>query len=185
MRLLPCVHPGSGRAGDAGRPARIRSFAASRESCGIAGAAMMHAEMDVARCWLAGLLLYQGLLLPPVLGIGSFVFPRMLGGDFGDPKSAAQSHAKLRRAIAAAVLLVSSFFLEAHGLVAVGYALRAVVAAGDLLIEVRWRPQQPDHSPRVCFGRWPLAGSVSCSRRFTMGSMSPSSACSTSAVLAC
>jgi len=110
--------------------------------CGIAGAALMHAEMDVARFRLAGLLLYQGLLLPPVLGIGSFVFPRMLGGDFGDPKSAAQSHAKLLRAIAAAVLLVSSFFLEAHGLVAVGYALRALVAAGYLLIEVRWRPQQ-------------------------------------------
>ncbi|MFN7561608.1 MAG: NnrS family protein [Prosthecobacter sp.] len=110
--------------------------------CGIAGAALMHAEMDVARFRLAGLLLYQGLLLPPVLGIGSFVFPRMLGGDFGEAKSAAQSHAKLRRAIAAAVLLVSSFFLEAHGLVAVGYALRALVAAGYLLIEVRWRPQQ-------------------------------------------
>jgi hypothetical protein len=77
-----------------------------------------------------------------VLGIGSFVFPRMLGGDFGDPKSAAQSHTKLRRAIATAVLLVSSFLLEAHGLVDIGYALRAVVAAGYLLIEVRWRPQQ-------------------------------------------
>ena len=33
--------------------------------------------------------------------------------------------------------VVSSFFLEAHGLVAVGYALPALVAAGYLLIEVR------------------------------------------------
>jgi uncharacterized protein involved in response to NO len=123
--------------------------------CGIAGAALMHAEMDVTRFRLAGLLLYQGLLLPPVLGIGSFVFPRMLGGDFGEAKSAAQSHAKLLRAIAAAVLLVSSFFLEAHGLVAVGYALRALVAAGYLLFEVRWRPQQAGSLTTGLF--WALA----------------------------
>jgi lysophospholipase L1-like esterase len=38
---------------------------------------------------LAGLLLYQGLLLPPVLGIGSFLFPRILGGEFGEPSTAA------------------------------------------------------------------------------------------------
>ncbi len=123
--------------------------------CGIAGAALMHTEMDLAQFRLAGLLLYQGLLLPPVLGIGSFVFPRMLGGDFGDPKTAAQSQAKLLRAIAAAVLLVGSFFLEAHGLVAFGYALRAIVAAGYLLIEVRWRPQQAGSLTTGLF--WALA----------------------------
>jgi uncharacterized protein involved in response to NO len=123
--------------------------------CGIAGVALMHTELDVTRFRLAGLLLYQGLLLPPVLGIGSFVFPRMLGGDFGEAKTAAQSHAKLRRSIAAAVLLVSSFFLEAHGLVAVGYALRAVVAAGYLIIEVRWRPQQAGSLTTGLF--WALA----------------------------
>lgn len=110
--------------------------------CGIAGAVPMHTEMDLARFRLVGLLLYQALLLPPVIGIGLFVFPRMLGGDFGDPKTAAQSQAKLLRAIVAAVLLVGSFFIEAHGLVAVGYALRAIVAIGYLLIEVRWRPRQ-------------------------------------------
>lgn len=123
--------------------------------CGIAGAALMHTEMDLARFRLAGLLLYQGLLLAPVLGIGSFVFPRMLGGDFGDSKTAAQSQAKLLRAIAAAVLLVGSFFLEAHGLVAFGYALRAIVAAGYLLIEVRWRPQQAGSLTTGLF--WALA----------------------------
>lgn len=114
-------------------------------ACGLAGAAMQlspDTAMDLRRLRLANLLLYQGLLLPPVLGIGSFVFPRMLGGDFGDPKTAAQSEAKLFRAIATAVLLVSSFFLEAVGQIVAGYALRSLVALAYLLIEVRWRPQQ-------------------------------------------
>jgi len=113
--------------------------------CGIAGAAMLLSSatmMDLQRMRLANLLLYQGLLLPPVLGIGSFVFPRMLGGEFGDPKTAAQSKSKLIRSIVAAVLLVVSFFLEAFGQVTLGYALRAIVAAGYLLIEVRWKTQQ-------------------------------------------
>ena len=113
--------------------------------CGIAGASMLLSPgtlMDLQRLRLANLLLYQGLLLPPVLGIGSFVFPRMLGGDFGDPKTVSQSKTKLLRAIAAAMLLVSSFFLEAYGQVSLGYAVRGIVAAGYLLVEVSWKTQQ-------------------------------------------
>jgi uncharacterized protein involved in response to NO len=113
---------------------------------GIAGAALQLSPatwMDPQRLRLANLLLYQGLLLPPVLGIGSFVFPRMLGGDFGEAKTAAQLRLKLLRAIGAAMLLVISFFLEAFGQVTLGYALRAIVAAGYLLIEVTWKTQQP------------------------------------------
>jgi uncharacterized protein involved in response to NO len=113
--------------------------------CGIAGAALQlspQTSLDPQRLRLANLLLYQGLLLPPVLGIGSFVFPRMLGGDFGDAKTAAQNRAKLMRAIAASVLLVGSFLLEACGQVIAGYAVRAIVAAGYLLIEVRWKTAQ-------------------------------------------
>ncbi len=114
-------------------------------ACGIAGASMLLSSatmMDLQRLRLANLLLYQGLLLPPVLGIGSFVFPRMLGGEFGDPKTAAQSRSKLIRSIVAAVLLVVSFFLEAFGQVTLGYALRAIVATAYLLIEVTWKTQQ-------------------------------------------
>lgn len=114
-------------------------------ACGIAGASLLLSPatlMDLQRLRLANLLLYQGLLLPPVLGIGSFVFPRMLGGEFGDPKTAAQSRSKLIRSIVAAVLLVVSFFLEAFGQVTLGYALRAIVAAGYLLVEVTWKTQQ-------------------------------------------
>jgi uncharacterized protein involved in response to NO len=114
-------------------------------ACGIAGASMLLLSatmMDLQRLRLANLLLYQGLLLPPVLGIGSFVFPRMLGGDFGDPKTAAQGKAKLIRSMVTAVLLVGSFFLEAFGQVILGFALRAIVAAAYLLMEVTWKTQQ-------------------------------------------
>lgn len=113
--------------------------------CGITGASLLLSSvtlLDPQRLRLANLLLYQGLLLPPVLGIGAFVFPRMLGGDFGDPKTAAQSHTKLIRAVIAAALLVGSFFLEACGHVIAGYALRVFVAAVYLLIEVRWKTAQ-------------------------------------------
>jgi hypothetical protein len=114
-------------------------------SCGLVGALMLvfpSTMLDAQRLRLANLLLYQGLLLPPVLGIGSFVFPRMLGGDFGDPKSASQSRLKLIRALLAAVLLVGSFFLEAFGQGTAGYLLRVLVAVSYLLMEVSWKTSQ-------------------------------------------
>ena len=118
--------------------------------CGISGAAMLllpPTSADPQRLRLANLLLDQGLLLPPVLGIGSFVFPRMLGGDFGEPKTAAQSRAKLIRAAAASVLLAGSFFLEAYGRTLAGCGVRVLAATAYLLMEVRWR-KSPDDAPR-------------------------------------
>lgn len=109
--------------------------------CGIAGTALHlfpGTLMDVARLRLANLLLYQGLLLPPVLGIGSFVFPRMLGGAFGEAASVSQHRAKLTLACLALAGLITSFFLEASGHVNTGYSLRAAVAVAYLLLEVRW-----------------------------------------------
>ena len=114
-------------------------------ACGLSGALMLLSSstmLDVQRLRLANLLLYQGLLLPPILGIGSFVFPRMLGGEFGDPNTAMQSRVKLIRSILAAMLLISSFFLEAYGQVTVGYLLRVLVAVSYLLLEVRWQTTQ-------------------------------------------
>lgn len=93
---------------------------------------------DPVRWRLGGLLLYQGLLLPPVLGIGSFLFPRMLGGDFGEPAEPRSRRNALLRAAAAAGLIVWSFFLEAGGRMVPGTLLRAAVALVYLLVEVRW-----------------------------------------------
>lgn len=110
--------------------------------CGIFGAGMLLSSatyLDPQRLRLAQLLLYQGLLLPPVLGIGSFVFPRMLGGDFGDSKTAGQGRMKLIRCLVAVLLLVGSFLVEAGGHPGIGYALRAAVAVFYLMLEVRWK----------------------------------------------
>jgi uncharacterized protein involved in response to NO len=115
--------------------------------CGIAGTLLLLAPstlIDPQRFRLAGLLLYQGLLLPPVLGIGSFIFPRMLGGDFGEPTTPLEARNKRVRTIATAVLLVGSFFVEAFGWPLVGYAVRAITAATYLLVEIRWRRAEGD-----------------------------------------
>jgi hypothetical protein len=99
---------------------------------------------DPQRFRLAGLLLYQGLLLPPVLGIGSFIFPRMLGGDFGEPTSPQEARTKQVRTFVASVLLLGSFLLEAYGPPLAGCALRAITATAYLLSEVCWRRAASD-----------------------------------------
>lgn len=115
--------------------------------CGLAGTALLLSPETMAepsRWRLANLLLYQGLLLPPVLGIGSFLFPRILGGGFGEAENAGELRVRLGRALLASGLLVASFFLEAAGHVRSGYGLRLAVAAAYLLVEVRWRRQPGD-----------------------------------------
>ncbi len=111
-------------------------------ACGITGAVLLLSPStyaDARRFRLAGLFLYQGFLLQPTLGIGSFVFPRMLGGDFGYPKKGTKRSASLFRAFAAGALIVASFFLEAFVSPLLGYALRVIVAGGYLFVEIRWR----------------------------------------------
>lgn len=118
--------------------------------CGGAGTAMLLTDWSLEDSWrlrLANLLLYQGLLLPPVLGIGAFVFPRLLGGGFGEARSPAEARCMTGRAALAALFLVTSFWLEAWGWVWAGYGLRLAVAVAYLATEVRWR-RQPGDGPR-------------------------------------
>jgi uncharacterized protein involved in response to NO len=115
--------------------------------CGVTGTALLLAPAtleDAGRLRMAQLLLHQGLLLPPVLGIGSFVFPRMLGGGFGESASSGEVRARLVRAVVVAVGIVASFVIEASGHPSSGLALRAVVATAYLAREVRWRRQPGD-----------------------------------------
>ncbi|MFT4176710.1 MAG: NnrS family protein [Luteolibacter sp.] len=90
---------------------------------------------------LASLFLHQGMLLLPTLGIGSFVFPRILGGNFGDPSTIEETRKKRFRTLAATVLLIGSFILEAYGFPAIGTLLRALTCLIYLLLEVRWKNQ--------------------------------------------
>jgi uncharacterized protein involved in response to NO len=110
--------------------------------CGTAGALLLvmpETYASLARLRLANLLLYQGLLLPPVLGIGSFIFPRILGGGFGEPKTPRQTKASLLRAAGAAGFIVFSFWLEAQGQAPAGGLLRTLICTMYLCVEVRWR----------------------------------------------
>lgn len=109
---------------------------------GAAGAVMLAlpATAELAtRSALASLLLYQGLLLPPVLGVGSYLFPRMLGGDFGEPGTPAEAKRQRLRAAVAALLLAGSFPLEVYGSQIAGCLLRVLVCTLYLGAEVRWR----------------------------------------------
>lgn len=110
--------------------------------CGITGAVMWLVPatfLDAKLFRLAGLLLYQGFLLPPVLGIGSFIFPRILGGDFGEPTTSDAQRRSLVHAAGAAALIVASFPLEAWGHIFAGYALRTLIPVIYLLNEINWR----------------------------------------------
>lgn len=91
---------------------------------------------------LARLLINHGFILFPVLGVGAYLLPRMVGvpnRHLIAPKSPACSPEWIRRArfmLGCGVLLMVSFVLEAAGSVRYGYAMRTVVAIGCLLSEV-------------------------------------------------
>lgn len=123
--------------------------------CGMSGALMFRSDAVLASpaaYRLAGLLLYQGLLLPPVLGIGSFLFPRILGGRFGEAGTPLARRRQSLRAAGAAILLTASFFLESSGAVLAGCLLRTGTAAAYLITGIPWRRKAGD-PPRGTLAR--------------------------------
>ena len=117
-------------------------LAATGLVCGITGTILWLNPAWVARPEiqrLAGLLLYQGLLLGPVMGVGIFLFPRLLGGEFGED-------ATLRRMALAAVALLASFAVEIWIPPTAGQILRAM-AFVFALAHVRWRRGKDAASP--------------------------------------
>lgn len=124
-------------------------LAATGLICGIAGTVI-----GLNPAWLempgiqrlAGLLLYQGFLLGPVMGVGIFLFPRLLGGDFGEPTTKPDARRSLIRMILAAAVLLASFVVEVWGNPFVGQLMRggAFVFA---LSHVRWRRPKDAESP--------------------------------------
>ena len=81
----------------------------------------------------------------------------MLGGKFGEP-GGPQRRAKLVKSLAAAFLILASFFLEAGGWRVTGSALRAGVFMVYLLTEIRWRKQAGESRGSLAAGlKWSLA----------------------------
>jgi uncharacterized protein involved in response to NO len=117
--------------------------------CGIAGTVMWlnpqwFAVPELYR--LAGLLLYQGFLLGPIMGVGIFLFPRLLGGNFGEPDSPASTRRSLRDMALAAAALLASFAVEIWLSPVAGQLLRAA-AFVFALMHVRWRRPKGSPSP--------------------------------------
>lgn len=117
-------------------------LAATGLACGIAGTILWlnpawMERPDIRR--LAGLLLYQGFLLGPVMGVGIFLFPRLLGGEFGE-------NVTFRRMALAVAALLASFAVEVWMNPASGQILRAA-AFLFALAHVRWRRPKDAPSP--------------------------------------
>jgi uncharacterized protein involved in response to NO len=124
-------------------------LAATGLLCGIAGTVLwLNPEWRVTEDMhrLAGLLLYQGFLLGPVMGVGIFLFPRLLGNSFGEPEPGAETRKSWWRMGLTAIVLVASFGVEVWWNASAGQLLRAA-AFVFALSNVKWRSNPG--SPKV------------------------------------
>lgn len=115
-------------------------LAATGLICGLVGTLMwcVPALMPTPALYqLANLLVYQGMLLGPVMGVGIFLFPRLLGNDFGEPEPGAPTRRSWRNMSIAAVALIASFPLEVWGNHNAGLLLRTA-AFIFAISHVRW-----------------------------------------------
>jgi uncharacterized protein involved in response to NO len=116
-------------------------LAATGLACGFAGMLMwvVPGWVSTPELWrLANLLLYQGFALAPVMGVGVFFFPRLLGGGFGEPRTPREARRLMVSMALAALVLVASFVVEAWWQRQVGLLLRAA-AFVFVLSHVRWQ----------------------------------------------
>jgi uncharacterized protein involved in response to NO len=114
--------------------------------CGAGGAiaSALAASGVVSPFWfvLGKILMYHGMILLPVLGMGAYLLPRMMGlpnRQLVTPKSPVPSRLWRSRAslmAACGVLLMVSFVLEAAGWLRPAYILRVATAVFCLLREV-------------------------------------------------
>lgn len=111
---------------------------------GAAGAALVAAAavlgpQEEPELWLLGRgVLLQGMVTALVVGVGGTLLPTLTRGI--PPPEGQPGEAKPVQA-AAAALFFASFPLEAYGAPRLGFALRALVAGGALVLAARlWRP---------------------------------------------
>ncbi len=124
-------------------------LAATGLICGLVGTVMwcFPALMPTMALYqLANILVYQAFLLGPVMGVGIFLFPRLLGNDFGEPEAGAPTRRSWRNMAIAAVALVASFPLEVWGNQNAGLLLRTA-AFIFAISHVRWIGKKD--SPKV------------------------------------
>jgi uncharacterized protein involved in response to NO len=109
--------------------------------CGFAGALFLALGRGLFAYTLGKALLYQGFLLLPILGIGSYLLPRMLGLENRQLLPGSRTPTpqwKHRAAEHAGVggLIVISFLIEAAGQFQWACTVRATAFAGGFLMQV-------------------------------------------------
>ncbi len=100
---------------------------------------------------LGKILLYQGFTLLPIIGIGAFFFPKILGGrnehDFPEMRIANQEwKRRFRRSCLAGIGFFVSVALEISGYFAIAYLLRLGALGGYCLTEIPFREFRRDRS---------------------------------------
>ena len=119
--------------------------------------AMIEHRSELDPWWISvqRLLLYQGFVLLPILGIGPFILPRFFGmksaHDF--PESMVPTRPWLNKALlalGAGVLVIATFFIEASGWYRTAYGLRFGVTLAYLVLEMPFRkgPEAINVHPR-------------------------------------
>lgn len=122
------------------------------------------AERPSIEAWkFARLWLFQGFLLLPLMGIGPFVLPRLLGKpsthSFDDSPTPPPGWWRKATMAAAAGLFVSAgFALEAFGHAAAGQGLRAAVILGWFAMETPLLGKAKVATTPGNAARWSLAG---------------------------
>lgn len=112
---------------------------------GVLAVFQRHAEEpDLFLVTFQKLLSYQGFVLLPILGIGPFIFPRLFGmesaHDFPESLSPPAGWlTKALMALAAGVLIIASFYIEARGWIRTAYAVRFATTLAYLLCEMPLR----------------------------------------------
>lgn len=102
-------------------------------------------ESSASRLVLQSRLIYQGFLLLPVLGVGGFVFPALLGTRNRNdlPESRTPTRAWLRWALPSAatgLVIIATFFLEVVGWVRLAHGLRWATAGLHLIVQIPLSP---------------------------------------------
>ena len=95
-------------------------------------------EVSAFRIALPRLLIYQGFILLPVLGVGGFLLPRFFGLESSQefPESVAPPPGWTGKALTAALVgiaIIGSFMVEAAGWPRLGHWIRLLVSAAYLL----------------------------------------------------
>ncbi len=115
-------------------------------ACALTGVVMLRAEAAFPSTQIyhriATLLLYQGFILLPVLGVGSFLFRRFLGleerpdEELETSRPPASWQFRAGKAMVCGILVTGTFLLEARGLVLEARLARGLLVAVYLLSEV-------------------------------------------------